>query len=239
MATSYEAQSSAAGEGDVGGATALIDRWIYVLMAIYLIVIVLVGFVPDSIQKIAAVEAGLRPPFPIVLHIHAVLMGAWMLLLLVQTTLMATGRKSMHMQLGIMGAILAPALAVAGAALVPILVQTYIDFSQGASLEAQAAATRFLEARPNMALVQLRIGICFLLLVGIALAVRKSNSGMHKRLIILATTVPLPAAFDRMPFLYHTLPDSPLTVILWPLLSMAWSTDGWANFIGPVLGLPN
>ena len=40
--------------------TAFIDRWIYVFMAVMLIALVLIGFVPDSLQIIAAVEAGQR-----------------------------------------------------------------------------------------------------------------------------------------------------------------------------------
>src|SRR5438094_5053250 len=69
-----------------------IDRWIYVFTAASFIAIVLAGFIPDSIGKVAAVQAGERPPFPLVLHFHAVLMGSFLLLLLAQTTLAATGR---------------------------------------------------------------------------------------------------------------------------------------------------
>jgi uncharacterized membrane protein len=59
-----------------------IDRWIYVFMAAWFIVIVLVGFIPDAMMKVAMVKAGARPPFPMVLHLHAVLMGSFLLLLL-------------------------------------------------------------------------------------------------------------------------------------------------------------
>src|SRR5688572_25807962 len=77
-----------------------IDRWIFVGMAVWFIAIVLAGFIPDSIMKVAMVKAGLRPPFPLVLHMHAVLMGGFLLLLLAQSWLMATGRRQFHMQLG-------------------------------------------------------------------------------------------------------------------------------------------
>ena len=69
-----------------------IDRWIYVGTAASFIVITLTGFIPDSLMKIAAVQAGVRPPFPLVLHLHALLMGSFLVFLLAQTTLMATGR---------------------------------------------------------------------------------------------------------------------------------------------------
>src|SRR6059058_4605095 len=87
-----------------------IDRWIYVFMAAWFIVVVLVGFIPDAMMKVALVKAGARPPFPPILHVHAALMGSFLLLLLAQTWLMATGRKALHMQLGVVGMVLAAAL---------------------------------------------------------------------------------------------------------------------------------
>src|SRR3954452_22335875 len=88
-----------------------LDRWIFVVTAVWFIAIVLTGFIPDSLMKVAAVQAGGRsacaagarrpPPFPLVLHMHAVLMGSFLLLLLTQTVLMATGRRELHMRVGI------------------------------------------------------------------------------------------------------------------------------------------
>lgn len=221
MATQYGQLSPVGESNSPRPIEAFIDRWIYVFMAAFLIAIVLVGFAPDSIQKVSAVSAGQRPAFPFAMHLHAVLMGAWMLLLLTQTTLMATGRASFHMQLGVAGMILAPALVIAGLILVPTNIQSFTEFVAGAPPEAQAEVTGFLNFMTNIALVQIRAGVCFLLLVTLGLAARKTDPGLHKRLIILATIVPMPAAFDRMPFLYHTLPVSPLTTDLWPLLAIA------------------
>ena len=69
-----------------------IDRWIYVFMAGWFIAIVLTGFIPDVVGQIAAVKAGQRPPFSWAMHVHAVLMGSLLLLLLTQTILVARGR---------------------------------------------------------------------------------------------------------------------------------------------------
>jgi hypothetical protein len=91
-----------------------IDRWIFVGMAAWFIAIVLVGFIPDAMMKVAMVKAGARPPFPLVLHMHAVVMGSFLLTLLAQSWLMATGRRDYHMQLGVLGALLAAALVVVG-----------------------------------------------------------------------------------------------------------------------------
>ena len=59
-----------------------IDRWIFVFMAAWFIAIVLTGFIPDSIMKVGMVRAGARPPFPLVMHLHALLMGTFLFLLL-------------------------------------------------------------------------------------------------------------------------------------------------------------
>lgn len=201
--------------------TAFIDRWIYVFMAAMLITVVLIGFIPDSLGKIAAVQAGERPPFPFAMHVHAVLMGSWMLLLLTQTTLMATGRKQGHLQLGVLGMILAPALVVAGVVLVPTNMQSMAKFGEGGSVEIQVMVQGFLHDMTNIALIQLRVAICFLVLVFLALRARKRDNDLHKRLIILASIVPMPAALDRITFLYNSMPASPLTVDLWPLFCIA------------------
>src|SRR5437764_7168033 len=72
-----------------------IDRWIYVFMAAWFIAIVLTGFIPDSFARVAMVKAGQHAPFPKILHVHAVLMGSFMLLFLAQTTVVATGRTDL------------------------------------------------------------------------------------------------------------------------------------------------
>lgn len=221
MATHADTDYSSNSSGHDGTWQSFIDRWIYVFMAAMLIAVVLIGFIPDSIQKIAAVDAGLRPAFPFAMHVHAVLMGSWMLLLLTQTVLMAQGRRGWHMQLGMLGMFLAPALVIAGVTLVPINIQAFLAFTASAPAEMQPQIDGTLRFITDIAALQIRVGVCFLILVVLALAARKRDSGMHKRLMVLATIVPMPAATDRMTFLYNTMPDSPMTAELWPLLCVA------------------
>lgn len=205
-----------------GSLTAFIDRWIWVFTAALLTATVLAGFVPDSLMKIERVRAGLRPPFPLVLHVHSVLMGAWLLPLLAQTTLMATGRRRWHMQLGIAGFVLAPAMVVTGLVLVPTM--------YGAAWAGAHAANPALppDAIPpqiafasNILLQQIRVGVLFPLLVGWALLARGRDSGLHKRLMILATMVPMGAAIQRILWLPSSMPDSSLTLDLFPPLLLA------------------
>ena len=198
-----------------------IDRWIYVFTAASFIVIVLAGFIPDSLAKIAAVEAGQRPPFPLVLHMHAVLMGAFLLLLLAQTTLVATGRCALHRRLGLVSILLVPALVIVGVVLVPTTYHGLLAAAQSAPPETRAGIEQGIRIWENIMLLQIRIGILFPLFIIIALKAREVDAGLHKRMMILATAVPLPAGIDRIPWLPKTLPDSPLSADLYVLLAIS------------------
>ncbi len=198
-----------------------IDRWIYVFTAASFIAIVLTGFIPDSLMKIAAVQAGERPPFPVVLHMHAVLMGSFLLLLLTQTTLVATGRCSLHRRVGIAAFVLAPALVLVGFILVPTMYYQTWDALQTAPPDARANLQQGLLIRENIMLLQLRIGILFPLFLLIALRARGKNAGIHKRMMFLATAMALPAGVDRITWIPSTMPFSPVSPDLYTLLAVS------------------
>jgi hypothetical protein len=198
-----------------------VDRWIFVFTAAWFIAIVLTGFIPDSVMKVAAVQAGQRPPFPLVLHMHAVLMGSFLLLLLTQTVLMATGRRELHMRVGIAAFALVPALVAVGLVLVPTIYHSVSSFAQTAPPEIQQKMQQRLLELDNIMLLQLRIGILFPLFVLIGLRARGGNIGLHKRMIFLATAMPLPAAIDRMSWLPTTLPASAVATDLYILAAVS------------------
>lgn len=198
-----------------------IDRWIYVFMAAWFIVIVLAGFIPSSLTKIEMVRSGLRPPFPLIMHMHAVLMGSFLLLLFAQTWLMATGRSSYHMRLGLMSLVLAPAIVIVGLILAPTMYHQLLDSLQAAPPEAREGIKDRLLFSENIKLIQIRIGILFPLFLAIALRARGRDAGLHKRMMFLATAIPLPAGIDRIPWLPHTLPASPLSPDLYILLAIS------------------
>jgi len=201
--------------------TNAIDRWIYVFMAAYFIGITLTGFVPDSFSQVAAVQSGERLPFPLVLHLHAILMGSFLLLLFAQSTLAATGRLEYHQRLGVAAVVLAPAIVVVGFLLVPTMYHQYWDGMQAAPAEAQAGIQALLRFFDNIMMIQIRIGIIFSLFILIALMVRKSDPGLHKRMMFLAIAPALAAAFDRVTWLSHTIPENPLSTDLYILLAVA------------------
>jgi hypothetical protein len=198
-----------------------VDRWIYVGMAAWFIAIVLTGFIPDSMMKVELVRTGQRPPFPIAMHVHAVLMGSFLLLLLAQTWLMATGRRDFHMQLGLVSYALAPALVIAGFVLAPTMYHPTWDALQAAPPEAREKYLKALSFSENIKLVQLYIGVLFSLFLVIGLRARRREAGLHKRMMILATAIPLPAGIDRIHWIPSSLPESALTPFLYTIVAVS------------------
>jgi hypothetical protein len=198
-----------------------IDRWIFVAMAAWFILIVLGGFIPDSVGLLAAVKAGAQPPLPPILHVHAVLMGSFMLLLLAQSVMMATGRCALHKQVGIAAFVLVPALVVVGMILAPTIYHGVWNGAHHGPPEVQAMLAPVVPMLENILLLQMHAGVLFAIFMTMALVARSSNGGFHKRMIFLATAVPLGASLDRMWWLPNTLPGSPLGSDGYILLAVA------------------
>jgi hypothetical protein len=228
-----------------------IDRWIFVAMAAWFIVIVLAGFVPDALGKIAAVKAGMRPPFPPVLHVHAVLMGSFLLLLLAQTVMVATGRCEQHKRVGIAAFVLVPALVIVGFILAPTMYHQAWGGAHFGPPQVRAALAPVVPMLENILLLQMSAGALFALFITIALRARAANSGLHKRMMFLATAVPLGAAIDRIGWLPSTMPVSPVSSSLYIVAAVApmfvWDVVRnrrvheaywiWAAFYVPVTAL--
>jgi hypothetical protein len=198
-----------------------IDRWIFVFMAAWFIAIVLIGFLPDAVMKVEMVRAGLRPPFPPIMHVHAVLMGSFLLLLLAQTIMVATGRSELHKQVGIVGMVLAAALIAVGVMLAPTMYYQTWNALQAAPAAARGQLQELLSIQENILLLQLVAGILFGVFITMALLARNWNSGFHKRMILLATAVPIAASIDRMWWLPNTFPGGTLSTDGYILLIVA------------------
>jgi hypothetical protein len=166
-------------------------RWIYVLMAGFFLATAVVGFAPNS----AAILASELPNPPLVVHVHAALMAAWLGLLLTQTTLVATGRRSLHRSLGVVAFVLAPCVVIGMVAVMLWRQRTMAD------LGLFGPAT-------NIMLAQGRSIVYFAVFFLWAVLVRQRDLETHKRMMILATVVLLPASIGRMTWLPTTAPES-------------------------------
>ncbi len=162
-----------------------------------------VGFAPRS----AGILSGAMPMPPLAVHVHAFLMTAWIGLLATQAGLVAAGRIERHRTLGVASFLLAPALLVG---LIAVAVVRYHDLTEaGVGLIAS-----------NILFLQIRSILLFPLFFGWAMAVRRTDPEMHKRMLILATFVLLDAAVAR----HVWLPGNDITVgydathIYWLLL---------------------
>jgi hypothetical protein len=157
------------------------DRVFYTGISIAILVAVFVGF---------ARTYYLRPhfqstPLPLYLHVHGAVFSAWMALFVVQTSLVAARRTSVHRRLGVAGAALAAVMIVV--ALTAAIVSGRRNVAAGFETEALAFLTTPLS---SMAV--------FLTLVGTALYYRRRPE-THKRLMLLATICIIDAATARWP----------------------------------------
>lgn len=175
----------------------LIDRWIYVFMAVLLIAVTLTGFVPDSFAKVALVENGGRPPFPAVLHVHALTTGAWLLLLLTQAVLGATGRFEWHKALGMTALVLGPLLVIDGVLVALAIYHQVWDTAHAAPGIVDPLTSKPLIGQAHATLFRIKNLTIFSVLLVIALRLRRSDPATHKRLMILIPLSIMVAAISR------------------------------------------
>lgn len=168
-------------------ADAQAGRRIYVFTALLFLVTAIAGFAPNAV----AIYTGRYSVSPLV-HVHGALMLAWLVLLLVQSGLMATGRARLHRALGVTSFALVPAMLI-------VMIAASI-----ASYERQLAAGRPPVVLGNALLAEASLVLQFGALATWALLARRAAPGTHKRMLLMATVPLLSAAVGRMPWLPFT-----------------------------------
>lgn len=156
-------------------------RRFYTGMALAIALTVFAGFAPTYY---------LRPwfqstPLGGLVHLHGLVFTGWVLLFLVQSTLIAAGRTALHRRLGVAGAVLAVLLVVVG------------------TTTAIAGASRAAGPPGVPPLVFLAVPffdmVVFTGLAAVGLWHRR-RADIHKRLMTLATIALLGAPIARLPF---------------------------------------
>jgi len=147
-------------------------------MAIAFGVVVFVGFAPTYYLRTLYD----RPALPSLVHLHGALFSVWILLLVLQTRLVAMKRTDLHRTLGVAGGALAVLMLVVG------------------YFVAISAARRTAQIPGQLQFLIVPVGalIVFPVLVGAAFWLRR-RVDFHKRLILLATIELINAAVDRLP----------------------------------------
>ena len=157
------------------------DRRLYILAAILTPLIVLAGFARTYYLKPFLGTPDLAGR---IVHLHGIVMTAWVVLFVVQVSLVATRRTRIHQRLGILGAALAALVVIVG-----VLTALY------------AAARGDSIGPPALAFLIIPLGdmLIFSVLIGLALYFRR-NLHVHKRLMLLAAINLLTPAIARIPF---------------------------------------
>jgi hypothetical protein len=169
------------------------DRRLYILAAILVPVIVLAGFARTYYLKPLFGTPDLAGR---IVHLHGIVMTAWVVLFIVQVSLVATRRTRVHQRLGILGAVLAALVVVVG-----VLTALY------------AAARGASPGPPALPFLIIPLGdmLIFAILIGLALYYRRKLH-VHKRLMLLAAINILTPAIARIP-LGFIINGGPLDVV--------------------------
>lgn len=158
------------------------ERWFYVSMSIAAVITVFAGFAPTYYLRPYFNTAPLMP----LLHLHGIVFTSWLVLFLIQTTLVAAHRTDIHRRLGILGGVIAALMIVIGAT------TAVIRANQGATPVPGVSPLSFL-------VIPLGDMLVFGILVGAGFYYRR-RADVHKRLMLLATVSILAAAIARLPF---------------------------------------
>jgi hypothetical protein len=136
------------------------------------------------------------PGLPLLLHLHGLVMSAWVVLFVVQTRLVAAHRVDLHRRLGIAGA----ALLV----LVPVM---------GIVTAIHAAKLGHSPGPPPLVFLSVPLFniLAFTILAGSGLALRR-RSDWHRRLMLAATLNFLPPAVGRIALQYTHIANLPMAL---------------------------
>ena len=155
-------------------------RLLYVSMAVLLLLTAFAGFGASYLVPVAAgTFAG-----PAVLHLHAFVAFAWLILFLGQTLLVAGGNVVRHQAMGLAGIALATAMVFSG-----LMVATK-NISVGIASGAEDAARAF-------AVFPVTIVLLFAGFFTAAIA-NVSRPDVHKRLMLIAAIMTMPPAAGRI-----------------------------------------
>jgi hypothetical protein len=178
----------------------LTQRVFFTGLSVLMVLAVFVGFSRGYYLK------GLygTPALPTLFHVHGLLFTSWMVLLVVQTGLVASRRTRVHRRLGVAGGVLALAMTVAAMAMT-------IDLAR------RSAAAPTLDGLA-FTIIPFFTVIVFPVLVGAALLYRRQPE-VHKRLMLIATLELVTADVARIPGagsmpLFFVLTDVGLLAIL-------------------------
>jgi hypothetical protein len=197
------------------------DRPFYVVAAGVMLIFAAGGFRNFYLHGRAPWGAMTAQIVPLVVA-HGLAMSGWVLLFLVQSILILTGRRRLHLVIGPIGGVLAAAIVILGTTVAPLSVhfspQVYATLGGPRSF----LATMFVQM------------LSFGTFVGIGLVYRRRPE-VHRPMMLLATIVIQSGALGRFPYIENLAAFPPLyvwgPVLLFGglLFAVQWGMSGTPN----------
>jgi hypothetical protein len=131
-------------------------------------------------------------PLPVLLHVHGAVMTGWVVLLVVQSGLIAGRQVRWHRRLGVVGTV--------WAGMVVLLGTTTTIHAAAREVRAHTAAASSQVTIMGLEVVQM---VLFAAFVATAI-VRRRRVDVHKRLMLLTIACMLPSAIGRLPVSFMT-----------------------------------
>lgn len=158
------------------------DGSIYVWAALAAASLAVTGFWPSYFSKLFSARS---EPLTVLVHVHGALMTAWIVLFVVQVSLVTAGRADLHRRLGVIGFALLALIVIVAVPTTIVATKLGGHHMPGPAL-------------PGLGLV-IAAFTEFAALGGLGLLYRY-RSDMHKRLMVLATFAATDAGVSRLPF---------------------------------------
>jgi hypothetical protein len=171
------------------------DDVFFTLMSLIMLSIVFMGFASSYFLRGAAFA---HLP-SLLVHLHGGVFSSWIILFVVQSSLVSAGNVRLHRKLGILGAVLACLMVILG------ILTPFGTLRRGVQLPAIFTPETFLIGN-----------VLGILLFGIYVAIaiwKRNNRIVHKRLLLIANATLMAPALSRMSF-----PVMPHPVITYPLM---------------------
>lgn len=168
-----------------------LDRLFFSALAVLMLATVFVGFAQSyylyGIIPLPRWKHGFAPPHPAIVHVHGLVLSAWFILLLVQTSLVSARRLRVHRRLGIAGVVLAVFVVLVGFAVVcEHMARAFAPGDPKIAGHAGGSFTTVFDL------------IIFAVLIAVAFLYRH-RPAIHKRLIMIGSLGLLPPALMRAP----------------------------------------
>jgi hypothetical protein len=183
------------------------DRFFYSGAAVVILVLTAIGFWPFYARGLAFGDRAISPGILPLVFVHAAAISAWMILFLVQSSLIRTRNHRLHMKLGWSAVLIAPTIGSTGALIAVRSVRADPD-SQFFGME----------YRQFLLVMLAEVGVyTFFALAGLWFRKRPE---VHRAMMLLASLSILGGATVRTPFFF-------------PIFGEV----GWLGIFGPIFAL--